>query len=147
MTTIAVNKSQIACDLQATHSGGLKFKIKTKIIPIEQPLVYPTKFYVGLCGNTDLFSDIISWFANPESYKRPPSGKGGDFIVLTADKKIFTFASPAQWLPIDQPFYAVGSGMNFAMAAMEAGKTPLQSVKIASKFDPLTGLGFKKVDI
>jgi hypothetical protein len=147
MTTVAVNKNQIAADLQATHNGGLKFKIKTKIIPVQQPLVYKHPFYVGLCGNVDSFSDIISWFADPTAWKKPPSGKGGDFVVLTADKKIFTFANPSQWIPVNQPYYAVGSGMNYAMAAMASGKTPYEAVKIAAKFDPNTGMGFEKVNI
>ena len=146
MTTIACSKTQIACDLQATHSGGLKFKIRTKIVPINNPVVYPHKFYVGLCGDTSLFTDIVGWLADPSAYKRPPKGNGGDFIVLAEDGCIFTFANPSQWMPVDQPYYSVGTGMNYAMAAMAAGKTPYEAVKIAGKFDPSTGMGYKKVD-
>jgi hypothetical protein len=36
--------------------------------------------------------------------------------------------------------------VNYTIAAMEAGKEPIDAVKIASKFDPSTGLGFKKLE-
>lgn len=146
MTTIAANKTQIACDLQATHSGGLKFKLKTKILEFYQPLIWPTPFYVGLCGDVDSFPDMIDYFSDPTA-RKPPKGGSGDFLILTDDKKIFTFKNPSKWIAVNQDFYAVGTGMNYAMSAMECGKTPLEAVKIASKFDLYTGMGFKHIDI
>lgn len=151
MTTIAAKVckegGQIASDLQATHSGGLKFKLKTKILEFSQPLIWPTKFYLGLCGDLDSFSDVISYLTDPTDFKRAPRGTGGDFLVLTGDKKLFTFKSPAKWMAIDSPFYAVGTGMNYAMSAMDCGKTALQAVKVASKYDIYTGMGFKSFDL
>jgi len=147
MTTIACDKSQIAGDLQATHSGGLKFKLKTKLQEFYQPLIWPTKFYVGLCGNVDEFPDILMYLADPTQFKKAPKGSGGDFLILTEDKQIFTFKSPAKWIAVNQPFYAVGSGMNYAMSAMACGKTPVEAVKVASKFDLYTGFGVTHFDI
>lgn len=145
MTTIAATKKQIAGDLQATHSGGLKFKLKTKIIEFYQPLLWPNKFYVGLCGNVDAFPNIINWLSDPTG--KPPKDASGDFLVLTEDKKIFTFKNPANWIAINQDFYAVGSGMPFAMSAMSCGKTALEACKIANKFDMYTGMGYTHVDL
>lgn len=108
--------------------------------------MWPTKFYVGLCGDVDVFPDIIEFLSDPTS-RKAPKAVGGEFLVLTEDKKLFTFQNPTKWIMVNQPFYAVGSGMNYAMAAMECGKSPIEAVKIASKFDRSTGMGFKSFDI
>jgi hypothetical protein len=144
MTTIAVNKTQIACDLQATHPGGLKFKIATKIFEVYQPMIYPKRFMFGMAGNLRCFPDALEFFADPENNKPPKGGLEG--VVLTEDKKIFMFERADNWILLTDNKYAIGSGMNYAIAAMEAGKEPIDAVKIASKFDPSTGLGFKKLE-
>lgn len=143
LTTIAANRNSIACDLQATHSRGHKFKLTTKIGKFFQPLIYPTEFYVGFSGNVDAIPDVTDFFLNMHEYKKAPQIKGVECLVLTADKKLFTFVNPGKWLEIKENNYAVGSGAMFAMGAMEAEKEPLQAVKIASKKDPMTGMGFK----
>jgi len=147
MTTIAATKSQIACDVQATHPSGMKFKIKTKVHEFYQPLIYPTKFYMGFCGSLDSVVPAIDFFTDPTQYKKPPKISNAEFMVLTEDKKLFMFYNPAQWIAIDQPYYAIGSGMCYAMGAMAAGKTPLEAVKLAAKYDAGTGLGYKSFNV
>lgn len=143
MTTIAANKDSIACDLQATHSGGYKFKLTTKIGKFYQPLIYPKPFYVGFSGSVDAIPDVTDFFVNMHEYKRPPKIQGVECLVLTEDRKLYTFVNPSKWLELKEGNYAVGSGAMFAMGAMESGKDPIEAVKIASKKDPMTGLGFK----
>ena len=46
----------------------------------------------------------------------------------------------SHWLEIRMPFYAVGSGRDFAIGAMHCGKTPAEAVEIASKYDLKTGM-------
>jgi ATP-dependent protease HslVU (ClpYQ) peptidase subunit len=142
MTTIAVSKSQIAGDRQATHAGGLKFRLKTKIFEFNQPILYDKPIYVGLAGNVESFADVLAWFSDPTQYKTPPALKGGEGVILAKDGKIFTFfKSPANWTVIDQNTYAIGSGSHFAMGAMAAGASPIDAVKEAIKLDPSTGMG------
>lgn len=144
MTTIAVTKTQIACDLQFTHSNGLKFKGKTKLYEFPISAIYPKPFCIGYCGDAAAILPVLDWLVDPTT--RPPKSTTGEFVVLTSDKKIYTFSSPAQWIIVDQPMYAIGSGSHFALGAMGAGATALEAVKSAAKFDPMTGLGFKSVD-
>ncbi len=143
ITTIAASKEQIAGDCQANHNGGLKFKMTSKVHEFFQPLLWPTKFYVGFCGNVDDFPPVMAYLSDPTQFKKPPKSGNVECLVLTDDKKMFTFTNPSQWLVLQgNKHYAVGSGMNYAMAAMECGKTPLEAVKVASKFDKNTGMGF-----
>ena len=147
MTTIAVTRTQIAGDRQANHNGGLKFRLKTKIHSFENVIFYPKPFHVGLCGDVDQFATILNFFDNPTAYKKPPKFSGGEGIILTGDGKIWTFWQADTWTLVDQAFYAVGSGMNFAMGVMAAGGTAAEAVKYASTLDSNTGMGITKVDI
>lgn len=105
-------------------------------------MMWPKPFYVGFSGDVDAIPDIVDFFTNIEDYKKPPKVQA-ECLVLTEDKKLFTFVNPAKWLQIKEDYYAVGSGAQFAMGAMVAGKEPLDAVKIAGKKDPMTGMGFK----
>jgi len=141
MTTIALNKNEIACDLQFTHPSGYKFKGTTKVHQIFNPAVYPKPFYVGFAGSVTAGQAGLGWLVDPVG--RPPKGGGAEFVVLTHDKKMFTFTNPANWIEITEPHYSIGSGSQYAAGAMQAGKSPLEAVKIAAKFDPNTGNGYK----
>lgn len=147
MTTIAATKSQIAADRQATHNGGLKFKMKTKLNSFDNKFFYKTPFHVGLAGNIDSFPDVLTFFLKPDQYKKAPKLKGGEGLILSDDGKIWTFSSPDTWFLVDQPYYSIGSGMNFAMGVLSTGASAYEAVKQASKLDPSTGMGITKIDI
>lgn len=147
MTTIAANKTQIAADRQLTHSSGIKFKSASKLFSFEHPAIYKAPFVVGLCGDMDLALEVLEFFRNPETFKLPKNYRGAEFLVLTGDKKLYTFADPRKWLPIGDKFYAIGSGSHFAMGAMGAGKTPEEAVRIASKLDRGSGMGVSTINL
>jgi hypothetical protein len=147
LTTIAVTKTQIAGDRQANHNGGLKFKLKTKLYSFENPIFYHKPFHVGLCGNVDDFPEIIEFFSDPTKYKKAPKFNKGEGVILSEDGKIWTFWRADTWCLVDQPFYSVGSGMNFAMGSMAAGSTAYEAVKYAATLCPNTGMGITKIDI
>ena len=65
--------------------------------------------------------------------------------MLNDKGEIYHATNFSNWLRICDKHYAIGSGMHFAQAAMASGKTPLEAVKIASKFDPSTGMKFNKL--
>lgn len=43
------------------------------------------------------------------------------------------------WQPVKEKYYAVGSGAGFALAAMDAGASAIQAVRIGIKRDPFSG--------
>lgn len=146
MTTIAVNKNAMACDLQFTHSGGIKFKGKTKMIELKtsvsQELFGVKRAFVGFAGNADIWGNVVSWFVQPTS--EPPKCKGIEFLMLSDGGKIYHGTTMSNWMQIDEPYFSIGSGMHLAIAAMAAGATPKEAVKIAAKHDPNTGQGVKE---
>ena len=147
MTTIAVSRNQIAADKQATHSGGLQFKIKTKLFTFSNKEFYPHEFHVGLAGNLDKFQSILMFFQDPHGFDEPPKDKHTEGVILTGDGKIYTFSNPVNWMMIDEPFYAIGSGMNFAIGAMAMGATPKQAIQIASKYGTGSGMGVSVINL
>jgi hypothetical protein len=144
MTTIAVNKSSIACDLQAT--GAFKFKVKDKIyVPTKEvsALLFETdKSFVGFSGKLDKIAEALFHLHGEGKKKFPRLDLVG--IALTDDKKIWRTDNFAYWYEIGDPYHAIGSGCEFAMAALGDGKAPIDAVKIAAKWDTGTGLGYKE---
>jgi hypothetical protein len=136
----------MACDLQFTHSGGIKFKGKTKIIELSpavaQTLFGVKKAFIGFCGNADVWGNLVAWFAKPD--EKPPKVKDIELLMLTDEGKLYHGTSLSNWMQIDEPIFSIGSGMHLALAAMAAGKSPADAVRIASKHDPNTGKGIKE---
>ena len=146
MTTIAANKNSIACDLQITHASNMKLKAATKIFTIPEDtckaLFNVRKAYLGYCGNADAWGEVVAWLTTLDG--KPPKLKTNEFLLFTDEKKIYHATNMTNWMQIDVPHFAIGSGMQYATAAMSAGATPLEACKIAGKHDTLTGMGYKE---
>lgn len=121
--------------------------MKTKLNSFDNKFFYKTPFHVGLAGNIDSFPDVLTYFLEPDKYKKTPRLKGGEGIILSEDGKIWTFSSPDTWFLVDQPYYAIGSGMNFAIGAMASGATAYEAIKQTINLDPNTGMGITKIDL
>lgn len=149
MTTIAVNKTMMAGDKQFSHSGGVVFTGKTKIyeIPTEaaDAIFGNKRCFIGFAGNADAFADAIGYFWAPSD--KPPKLRGVEMLMLNEKGEIYHGTSFRNWLMINDPFFAIGSGMQYAMAAMASGKSPYEAVKVASKYDVNTGRGFNKLEM
>lgn len=121
----------------------MKFKVSTKVFRVNNPLLYPKPFYVGLCGGLQNFTDVIDFFEDPESHPKGVKNSNLEGLILTDDKKLFLFFNPKKWMELGEDYHAIGSGMHFAMGAMAKGATPAEAVKVASALDPNTGMGVR----
>jgi ATP-dependent protease HslVU (ClpYQ) peptidase subunit len=124
-----------------THHSGYKLRIATKVHLFNNKLIYPTPFYLGFAGSVDDAHSILEWFMEPDN--KPPRVKASEYIILSADKKIFTFTNPHRWIEIGEQYYSIGSGAQYALGALAAGKSPKEAVEISAKCDPHTGMGVK----
>lgn len=149
LTTIAVSVSHntIACDLQITYAGNIKMKTASKILElapdVSKHLFNSDKAFVGFSGNTSAWGAAVAWFLDPSS-KMPNLRNGVELLALTSNKDILYSTTMATWLPIKEKYYSIGSGMPFAISALELGKTPKEAVLFASKRDVYTGMGTKE---
>lgn len=137
----------MAGDKQFT-GGTTKFKGKTKIYklsPAGCANFLSEKVFVGFSGKADSIGDAIWWLNNPT--EKMPKVRDIEALMLTAEGVISCTTTLRNWLVIDAPYCAIGSGASFAMSAMEMGMTPIEAVRHASKFDVGTGMGFNKLDM
>lgn len=126
-------------------ASGAKWKTGTKIYQFSaNPLTYPgCDFIIGFAGGVEDMVTTAEFFSEPDSFRDKLPAKGLVGLVLTAKKDIFMFTNPRKWLKIITPYAAIGSGAEYAMGAICAGKTPREAVKIASQYDSFTGMGIK----
>jgi hypothetical protein len=149
MTTIAVDKFSIACDLQFSHQNGMKFKGKSKCLELtkenSEALFTVKKAIIGACGDADEMGEAWGFLSNPMLFDgKFPKFKRTEFVALCDGGTILTSVNLRNWIVIEQPYYSIGSGSHFAMGALTTGKSPREAVKIASKHDALTGMGVKE---
>ena len=144
MTTIAVTKKEIACDLQYTF-GNMKFKGDSKIIKVpektSQKVFGQDVVYIGFAGEAGSWGQVVSWLHYPE--EALPRCKNLELIMLNGNCEIWLGNNLRNWTEVKQPYFAIGSGTPYAIAALAAGKSAKEAIKISSKFDPNSGLGVK----
>lgn len=132
MTTITVKGKVMAADTQMDDEGVIS-NIR-KIFKVRGDLI-------GFAGSVSEGLKFVEWYINNdldditdlEEISLDETGA----IVLTKSGKILTFETH---LPIEilDDHFAIGSGAQAAMAAMDCGHDPITAIKIASKRDAYT---------
>jgi hypothetical protein len=139
-TTIAWSGTELACDSQSTGSH-------TKYHSAVPKIMYSKTRHatIAAAGDVSVTAPIKKFFMSTDKplseYKIPATARDGSFGILiiyddgTAEIYLANLTDPA---PVDAPF-ALGSGEDFAMAAMLCGKTAAEAVEIAKQLDLYTG--------
>lgn len=133
MTTIATDGRRIAADGLTIHRGTV---VRTTAYKINR--LSDGSFIAG-AGDVALFTKAISAIRNKE-----PGGDhlAGDYSLLRLSKwgavSLYDGTGTLEPIYIDGPA-AIGSGMDYALAAMKAGASPQKAVRIAAELDPNTG--------
>lgn len=135
MTTIAWDGNILAADTQA-DLGSYKAKV-TKIFKIKNHLVFSS-------GAFDRINALFQWFENgadPDKYPAFQSNNDDSVClnIITPEKIIMRYERTPYPFIVNEPFFACGSGRDFALAAMHLGLNAKQAVGIAHRFDPHTG--------
>jgi 20S proteasome alpha/beta subunit len=135
MTVIAWDGNTLAADKRASASGMI-FRV-TKIKKINGCLV-------GGSGDLSAVRAMFGWYENgADPSNLPDCQKDKDrwtpLLIITPDKKIFRCEQDGIPFEIEEPFFAIGSGREFAIAAMAMGGDSIKAVELASRFD--TGCG------
>lgn len=99
---------------------------------------------VAFSGSATAAAQLLEWFAegaDPERFLDVPDGQETDMIVITPDRKILLYEdSPFPMLCEDKQ-HAIGSGANFAAAAMYCGENAVKAVEVACALDAGCGNG------
>lgn len=134
----------MASDHAYNHTGGMQFKGSPKMTVLEKEvanlLFGAKKAIVGGAGSAQELGIAWQWLSDPGA--KVPRIKGSEFMALTSNKAIYTSFDLANWILVDQKYYAIGSGMHFACAALATGARPGQAVEIAIQMDPSSAFGY-----
>lgn len=145
MTTIAIDKDlTIASDSQVTAGDRRELFPADKLFEI-------AGYRVGVCGRytealafVDTLIDILERERVQQTTHVPiPQAVADRFdnfnaLVITPDGEILCYEGSEFCMPVQAPV-AVGSGADYAMAAMVCGKTADEAVEVAIKFDVFSG--------
>ena len=138
MTTVAFDGRTMAADTLATDAWGMKERDDDKILRGQG-------FLVGTAGQ---YGDIKRWWAQvcqldlahvlEYGYPDFDTDRNDPAIMLTDGRHIWRHVTGG-FFRVSRGFHAVGSGRDYALAAMYLGKSAAEAVRIAMEFDNGTG--------
>ena len=143
MTTIAYKDGVLATDSRATWDGHVKsncvkmWRIQSRVDPVKGEVLIATAgdLYAAL-----LFKDWLELGGEPKLKDRGVDGTEGDFDAFIAHKSgIYAANHLCRIEPVYMDEWAHGSGRLAALAAMACGKSAVEAVRIAARFDAYTG--------
>lgn len=126
MTTIIATKNAIYSDTFCNYSTSFR---TVKIVRIGDSIY-------GGAGDLEEVQFFFEWRRGKEKPEYPDSA---DFSAIEVNKSgIYLWSTRLCPMIVKAKSYAIGSGGQFAIGAMEAGADPIQAIKIAAKHDPNT---------
>lgn len=137
MTTVAYANGVIAADKMASE-GNSRVGTTTKI--------FKRKGYlIGFSGRADTSALLLRWFEDGAKEEEWPDPYAEDcdasMLVITPDGRVLTYERFPIPIRMENQFHAIGSGRDFALAAMHLGHGPEDAVKVACDLDTYSGNG------
>lgn len=140
MTTIAYRDGVLAADSLVTLGS-------TKVHGSYQKIRRIGEYLVGTAGSVADCQAFVVWLKECDSTQPPPKGEY-DALVVGPQGRVREIENGSVLpSPRGAKFFALGSGGPFALAAMYAGASATEAVKIAAKIDTSTGLPVKTLKI
>lgn len=143
MTVICWDGKSLAADKQ-TNDNGLRLKT-TKVHRVGDCLV-------GGCGDTVRVREMVEWLANGRKKDELPAFQRDastcvTLMVIEKSGKILHFWNSHVPAVIEDAFSAIGSGRDYALAAMLLGCDARRAVEIACHFETGCGNGVDVVSL
>ncbi|SDX13057.1 20S proteasome, alpha and beta subunits [Variovorax sp. YR634] len=144
MTVVAWDGKTLAAD-KRTNFGGLH-GTTTKVHRLSDGRL------VGCAGNTAQISEMVHWLetgADPE--KIPAIQRDAkecvSALVILPGGAVLQYENTPHPIRIENSTWAIGSGRDFAMAAMHLGKDARQAVMLACELDSTCGNGVDTLEL
>lgn len=136
MTCIAWDGKTLAADKRIVNNGLQR--TTTKIRRIGDLLC-------GACGDGATMEEMFAWVERgrkPEEYPAVMRNKDDNSSIMVIESgKFFLYGCSPYPTRYEDNHYAMGSGRDYALAAMHLGKTAKEAVEIASLFEINCGNG------
>ena len=141
MTIIAWDGKTLAADKRAIYGSNKCGKV-TKIFRWEGGLC-------GASGSMEQGMQLVSWLqkgADPEEFPEFEE-KENEFLVVHNDGRVAYYESTPTPLWFENDFQAIGSGKEYALAAMYMGQDAAKAVEVACALDAYCGNGIDTLDL
>jgi hypothetical protein len=142
LTIIAWDGKTLAGDRAATNCGYHNTVKKIHRVP---------GGLVGLCGDGDGAQDLLAWFraGRPagEYPKCQTTDDRGSAYFVDAEGVLWSYDKTVNAARYEQKFAAMGSGRDYALAAMYLGHDARRAVEVACALDNGCGNGIDALEI
>lgn len=128
MTTCAWDGKSLAADSRAV-TGGFCYRV------CKASKLKDGRLYAG-SGSAEECEAVRIWL---ESGGDKPTVKDFVGMVIGADGSIWRLEDKIVQFQVHEKFHAIGSGRDYAIAAMHMGKSAREAVQLASIYDVYTG--------
>jgi hypothetical protein len=134
MTTIATDGKSMAGDGISQSCGTISRLASQKVWRLRDGTL------LGSVGKAAWAKQYREWYEAGCEGDPPESGDDSSAILLLKPdgQLLMVSGDDGIQLPVETP-WAIGSGMDLAIGAMEAGAKPKKAVEIAARRDPNTG--------
>lgn len=141
MTVIAWDGITLAADKMMSFNSS--HATVTKIFKIGDTLV-------GFAGNASNGTECIDWVRGgrvPNEFpKSQAEANSGSLMVIEKGGRVCQYFSGPFPSVVEDTFMAIGSGDEFALAAMYLGKSAKRAVEVASALCPTCGNGIDTLE-
>lgn len=136
MTTVIATKKAIyadsLCDCSIAFYSDKIFRVGESIY--------------GVAGDLEEALQFIEW--RKTGNNKPEFAESVDFDAIEVNKTgIYLWQTKLVRMAVKNKTYAIGSGGQYAMGAMDEGATPEKAMKIAEKRDSSTRLPLQKIEL
>ena len=143
MTVIAWDGRTLAADKMG-DADGLR-RTTTKIRRFDGGLF-------GSAGAASRGAEMFAWIVSGADPATVPSFQlsPDDYqsvMVVRNDGTVWVYGCSAYPFQMEDPFHAIGSGRDFAVAAMHLGCNATQAVEVASRFESGCGMGIDTLEL
>ena len=137
MTVIAWDGKTLAADKQATNNN-LKRTV-TKIRRVKECLIFSS-------GDFDSCVQLMDWYERGCDPTNWPAFQGvkdeaTNLYFITKHGRVGAYERRSLPFFYEDKFFACGSGRDYAITAMHCGKSAIEAVEIACRFDVSCGMG------
>lgn len=144
MSTVAWDGKTLAADRQC-NNGDLKS-------PTSKIRRLPDGTLLACTGNLGAGRILMKWYEDGQvqaDYPTANQEKDALFarLIVVKDGSVSQYETFYVPIPLIHPFFAWGSGRDFAIGAMANGAKATDAILIASQFDINTGLGVESFDV